>query len=116
MAKEFVAAGEKAAGKEDATFGFAELWRAPRVTFDPALRDALQAAAEAAGVPTMPLFSAAGHDAVHLARLAPSAMLFVPSIGGVSHHPEEHTPMEALVAGARVLAQAIARFAGGEVS
>ncbi len=111
MAKEFVAAGEEAAGKQGAVFSFSELWRAPRVTFDPALREALQTAAEAAGIPTMPLFSAAGHDAVHLARVAPSAMLFVPSIGGVSHHPEEETPLADLLAGARVLAQALGTLA-----
>ena len=111
MAKEFVAAGEEAAANQGAAFSFSELWRAPRVTFDPTLREALQTAAEAAGIPTMPLFSAAGHDAVHLARVAPSAMLFVPSIGGVSHHPEEETPMADLLARARVLAQALGTLA-----
>ncbi|MFW6251139.1 MAG: M20/M25/M40 family metallo-hydrolase, partial [Alkalispirochaetaceae bacterium] len=68
-------------------------------------------AAGRAGVAKMRLFSAAGHDAVHMARLAPAAMLFVPSIGGVSHHPDEETRMADLVAGARVLAEALGTLA-----
>ena len=52
--------------------------------------------------------SGAGHDAQYLARKVPAAMLFVPSIGGISHHWSENTSDEDIVLGARVFADAIA--------
>ena len=47
--------------------------------------------------------SGAGHDAQMLARVCPSAMIFVPSVNGISHNPAEHTDTEDLVAGANIL-------------
>jgi N-carbamoyl-L-amino-acid hydrolase len=52
--------------------------------------------------------SGVGHDAQHVARVMPAAMLFVPSIGGISHHWAENTADEDIVLGARVFADAIA--------
>jgi beta-ureidopropionase / N-carbamoyl-L-amino-acid hydrolase len=52
--------------------------------------------------------SGAGHDAQHVARVMPAAMLFVPSIDGISHHWAENTSDEDIVRGARVLTDAIA--------
>jgi N-carbamoyl-L-amino-acid hydrolase len=52
--------------------------------------------------------SGAGHDAQHVARVMPAAMLFVPSINGISHHWAENTSDEDIVLGARVFADAIA--------
>ena len=52
--------------------------------------------------------SGAGHDAQWLARKLPAAMMFVPSIGGISHHWSENTSDEDLVLGAQVFADAIA--------
>ena len=51
--------------------------------------------------------SGALHDATNVARLMPVAMLFVPSIGGISHSFEEDTDESDLVAGCQVLAQAV---------
>ncbi len=66
------------------------------------------AAAEAAcaelAIPCHRLPSGAGHDANHLARIAPVGMLFVPSVGGRSHCPEEWTELADLVQGVRALA------------
>lgn len=56
------------------------------------------------------MFSGAGHDAAHMARLAPMGMIFVPSRGGRSHTPEEWTDIEDIAVGARVLSQAIIRL------
>jgi beta-ureidopropionase / N-carbamoyl-L-amino-acid hydrolase len=56
--------------------------------------------------------SGAGHDAQYLARKVPAAMLFVPSIGGVSHHWTENTSDEDIVLGARVFVDAIAAALG----
>ena len=78
------------------------------VAMDAALRAALEAGADAVAPGnwrSMP--SGALHDATNVARLMPVAMLFVPSIGGISHAFEEDTDEADLVAGLRVLAAAI---------
>ena len=51
--------------------------------------------------------SGAGHDAQYLARVMPAAMMFVPSIGGISHHWTENTSDEDIVLGAQVFSDAI---------
>ena len=61
----------------------------PAVELAPGLRRRLEAAIEAAGHPVRSLVSGAGHDAVVLARVGPSAMLFVRCAGGISHDPRE---------------------------
>nr|WP_246526257.1 Zn-dependent hydrolase [Plastoroseomonas hellenica] len=78
---------------------------------DPRMQDALKAAAEqhAPGLwQSMP--SGAGHDAQIISQKLPVAMLFVPSIGGISHHWAEDTKEEDLALGAQVLADAAERF------
>jgi N-carbamoyl-L-amino-acid hydrolase len=47
--------------------------------------------------------SGAGHDAQMIARIAPAAMIFVPSRSGISHNPREHTDETQLIQGAEVL-------------
>lgn len=54
--------------------------------------------------------SGAGHDAQYLASVMPAAMLFVPSIGGISHHWSEDTREEDIVLGAQVYCDAVARM------
>lgn len=76
----------------------------PAGTFDPALRDLIERAAGECGLASMRLSTIAGHDAIPMKAVCPSAMIFVPSAGGVSHHESEFTRPEDLVAGARVLA------------
>jgi allantoate deiminase len=66
-----------------------ELEHTPAVACDPRLRALLAAAASARGVDAEALMSGAGHDAVILAGIAPVAMLFVRSPGGISHNPAE---------------------------
>ena len=56
--------------------------------------------------------SGAGHDAQYLAQVMPSAMLFVPSIGGISHHWSENTDDADIVLGCQVLASAVADILG----
>ncbi len=67
------------------------------------LRAAIRRAAGHLGLPYLPMSSGAGHDAQVVASVAPIGMIFVPSVGGVSHAPEEHTAPEDLVTGADVL-------------
>jgi N-carbamoyl-L-amino-acid hydrolase len=67
-----------------------------------------QAATEHAPELAVRMPSGAGHDAQHVARVMPAAMLFVPSIDGISHHWAENTSDEDIVLGARVFTDAIA--------
>ena len=81
---------------------------------DAGLMAALTEAAEAVcpgGWQMMP--SGAGHDAQNVARILPAAMLFVPSIGGISHHWAEDTADADLVYGVRALGAAAARVLAG---
>ncbi|MGE0224940.1 MAG: Zn-dependent hydrolase [Acetobacteraceae bacterium] len=81
---------------------------------DPAMMQALSNAAEdlAPGAwQAMP--SGAGHDAQNIARVMPAAMLFVPSIGGISHHWAEDTKDEDLALGVQVLGRAARLFLAG---
>ena len=73
------------------------------VAFDGAVVAAIEQAAARRGLRCRRMTSGAGHDAQMMARLCPTAMIFVPSIGGISHNPREHTPAEDLVSGANVL-------------
>ncbi len=74
---------------------------------DPAFREVIRQAAQAAGLATMEIPSGAGHDAQNMARLAPMGMIFVPSRGGISHSPREFTPWEEVANGAEVLYRAV---------
>lgn len=77
------------------------------VAMDAALRARLETAAEAiAPGRWRRMVSGALHDATNVARLMPVAMLFVPSIGGISHAFEEDTAEADLIAGLQVLARA----------
>ena len=58
--------------------------------------------------------SGAGHDAMHLAEIAPTGMLFIPCKGGISHNAAEWASMEDIVAGTQVLLTAVSRLAGCE--
>jgi N-carbamoyl-L-amino-acid hydrolase len=73
------------------------------VTFDESLVSLIENVAVAQGRRTRRMTSGAGHDAQMIARVAPAAMIFVPSEGGISHSPLEHTSEQDLVAGANVL-------------
>jgi len=78
---------------------------------DAAMQEALAGAAEslAPGLwQRMP--SGAGHDAQYVARVMPAAMLFTPSIGGISHHWAEDTKEEDLALGVQVLAEGARRY------
>jgi beta-ureidopropionase / N-carbamoyl-L-amino-acid hydrolase len=78
---------------------------------DAALQDAIEAASKTfAGGKSMRMPSGAGHDAQILATIMPSAMLFVPSIGGISHHWTENTDDADIVTGAEVFVETCRRL------
>lgn len=80
-----------------------QLVRFEPVVFDGDLAATIEATAQRLGYSHRRMTSGAGHDAQMIARIAPSAMIFVPSRGGISHNPREHTEDEQLVMGAEVL-------------
>jgi beta-ureidopropionase / N-carbamoyl-L-amino-acid hydrolase len=81
---------------------------------DERFQDAFEAAAKVhAGGRSVRMPSGAGHDAQVLAAVMPAGMLFVPSIGGISHHWTENTADEDIVAGAQVFASACAGLLAG---
>jgi N-carbamoyl-L-amino-acid hydrolase len=70
------------------------------------------AAAEKLGYSNMPVVSGAGHDAVYMARLAPTGMIFIPCKDGISHNEIESAMPEHITAGANVLLHAMLERAG----
>ncbi|MBR0995019.1 Zn-dependent hydrolase [Bradyrhizobium japonicum] len=77
-------------------------------------QDAIEAASKAlAGGRSVRMPSGAGHDAQMLATVMPAAMLFVPSIGGISHHWTENTTDADIVTGAEVYVEACRRILAG---
>jgi len=86
------------------------LQETPPVAMHPDVRALLARAAQECGVQATELVSGAGHDAQILSARSRVGMLFVPSIGGRSHCPEEATSPEHLLLGTTVLARALERL------
>jgi N-carbamoyl-L-amino-acid hydrolase len=91
------------AEQEGVTVTHRSLARFEPVSFDAAVIDRVEAAAKGLGLSTRRMPSGAGHDAQMLARVCPAAMIFVPSVRGISHNVAEHTEPVDLEAGANVL-------------
>jgi N-carbamoyl-L-amino-acid hydrolase len=88
----------------------------PASRFDPGCIDAVRAAARAMSYPHLEMVSGAGHDAIYVARIAPTAMIFVPCRDGISHNEIEDARPEHLEAGANVLLHAMLARAGQHVT
>jgi N-carbamoyl-L-amino-acid hydrolase len=96
-----IAAEDAVSVKADATARIEPALMAKRVS------ETITAAARELGEPAMSMPSGAGHDAMVLSRIMPSAMLFVPSIGGRSHDVTENTSDDDIVFGCEVLGRAV---------
>jgi N-carbamoyl-L-amino-acid hydrolase len=83
------------------------IWHAAPVVFDAGCVQAVRDAATLLAARHRPIVSGAGHDAVYLARVCPTAMIFVPCLGGVSHHPAESITEQQAALGADVLLNAV---------
>jgi len=79
----------------------------PASRFDSSCVDAVRGATHALGYPHREMVSGAGHDAIYIARVAPTSMIFVPCKDGISHNEIEDARPEHLEAGANVLLHAI---------
>ncbi len=80
-----------------------ETWRVEHAPFNQPLVEKVLSVGKQLGYPTMKMVSGAGHDASYVNQIAPTAMIFVPSINGRSHVAVEKTTWEDCEAGANVL-------------
>ena len=78
--------------------------------FNPELIDCVRNGAEQAGFKTRDMASGAGHDAAYIARVAPTTMIFVPCLGGLSHNEAESTTFDECAAGSQVLLNAVLEY------
>lgn len=97
---------------EHVTITTRSLARFEPVEFDPDTIDLVERTAERLGYSTRRMPSGAGHDAQMLARVCPTAMIFTPSVNGLSHNIAEYTEPADITAGANVLLQTILTLAG----
>jgi N-carbamoyl-L-amino-acid hydrolase len=104
---ELAAEVSRLAEAEQVTVAVRSLARFQPVDFDPATVDLVEATARRLGYSTRRLPSGAGHDAQMLARVCPTAMIFTPSAGGLSHNIAEYTAPDDVAAGANVLLQTL---------
>ncbi len=91
------------------------VWEAAGVEFDAQCIGAVRQAATALQLNAMDLVSGAGHDSVHVAAVVPTAMIFVPCAGGLSHNEAESALPSDLEAGANVLLHAVMALARAAV-
>lgn len=105
---------DEAAAAEGVQISRRSLARFEPVAFHPELVNLVEQTARGMGYSVRRLPSGAGHDAQILARNCPAAMIFVPSVGGLSHNVREHTEAGDLVAGARVLLRVLMHLANQE--
>jgi N-carbamoyl-L-amino-acid hydrolase len=98
---------EELADAEGVTITTSSLARFEPVEFDPAMVDLVEATAQRLDHSTRRMPSGAGHDAQMLARICPTAMVFTPSVNGLSHNIAEFTEAVDIEAGANVLLQVV---------
>jgi N-carbamoyl-L-amino-acid hydrolase len=87
------------------------VWEAPGVSFEAACVRAVRSAADALGYSAIDMVSGAGHDSCNVAAVVPTAMVFVPCAGGLSHNEAESASAADLTAGANVLLHAMVALA-----
>jgi beta-ureidopropionase / N-carbamoyl-L-amino-acid hydrolase len=89
------------------TVSSTRIWDQPPVRFDSACIASVRRAVALSRLSAREIVSGAGHDAAYVSRVAPTAMIFVPCRGGVSHNEAEFTSKGQCAAGAQVLLQAV---------
>ncbi len=83
------------------------IWNSPAVKFAPELIQCVAEGAKQAGYSSREMASGAGHDAAYINRVAPTTMIFVPCLGGISHNEAESTTLDECGAGTQVLLNAV---------
>lgn len=101
--QQIVAEAQRIAKATGTTVQFTEVTMDLPAPTDPDIRQFIDGAAKALGLSTKPLPSGATHDAQSIARIAPIGMIFIPSVGGISHSPREYSRPQDIANGANVL-------------
>lgn len=102
------------AASEEVSITSEQLVRFSPVTFDQTIVNLVEQVASSRGLQSRRMTSGAGHDAQMMARICPTAMIFVPSIDGISHNPKEYTKDTDLVAGANILLGVVSDLVGNQ--
>jgi beta-ureidopropionase / N-carbamoyl-L-amino-acid hydrolase len=102
---------QAALGRHALTGAIRCVWEAPGVSFDPTSVAAIRSAAAALGFNSLEMVSGAGHDSCNVSAVVPTAMVFVPCAGGLSHNEAESALPGDLEAGANVLLHAMLSMA-----
>ena len=105
-----LAEGREIAARHGAALDYVRRYASSPALTDPSLRAAIAESARGLGLATLELPSGAGHDAQELAKIAPVGMIFVPSVGGISHSPRELTRPQDVENGANVLLRTLLRL------
>ncbi|WP_322021439.1 MULTISPECIES: Zn-dependent hydrolase [unclassified Burkholderia] len=100
------------AARRGVTVEIGQHWVSPATPFDPACVDAVQHAVDGLDYPNQRIISGAGHDAIHLAKHCPTAMVFIPCVGGLSHNEAEDALPADVARGTDVLLHAMLARAG----
>lgn len=111
MAAEIAQACRELAAQRGVEVSMREIISEPPVPMNDELVGLLESVASTEGIKFCRIVSGAGHDASLFGRVISAAMVFVPSVGGKSHSPEEYTRAEDLAPGVRVLTAALHRLA-----
>lgn len=111
MVQDIVTECQAAAQRRGVTFVIEPFMESPATPMDKRLIGTLEEAVRHLGIEPLHLPSGAGHDAVAMAHLCPSAMLFVRCKGGISHNPAESITVEDADVAVRVLIEAVKRIA-----
>ena len=102
---------ETACKRHGTTYDIDQLWRISNVEFSETVQTAIAHAVDDTGIPGRPILSGAGHDACYVNSVIDTGMMFVPSVGGISHSEDEFTEWEDCLAGAEVYANAVDELA-----
>jgi N-carbamoyl-L-amino-acid hydrolase len=94
-------------------FSFDRFYVSEAAPTDSRIRDAVETSADALGLISLRMPSGAGHDAQSMAHLGPVGMIFIPSVKGISHAPEEFTAPEDVTHGTDVLLRTLLALDGG---
>lgn len=107
MEAAYQAAIPRIASELNLEFEEKRIWNSPAVKFAPELIQCVRDGAKQAGYATREMASGAGHDAAYINRVAPTTMIFVPCLGGISHNEAESTTLDECGAGTQVLLNAV---------
>jgi len=103
-----IASRSETIGQETGTtFQLNEFYLSEAAPTQERIRSTIESVAGELGLPSMRMPSGAGHDAQSIAHLAPVGMIFIPSVGGISHSPEEFSRRSDVVGGANVLLRTV---------